>query len=240
MSFAGSSPLTRGKRADDALRLSNPGLIPAHAGKTFSVHARRRHPEAHPRSRGENCAAESSMGSHGGSSPLTRGKRGFGDLAGRVARLIPAHAGKTTRSVASRASRAAHPRSRGENPRPRATPCPAWGSSPLTRGKLSRPGTKSGTGLAHPRSRGENYQAHATALQAGGSSPLTRGKHVVDGQRVRGLGLIPAHAGKTEWSAGVDVWNAAHPRSRGENSDVGSVAQTTAGSSPLTRGKPIL
>ena len=30
-----------------------------------------------------------------GSSPLTRGKRGFAGLTGPIGRLIPAHAGKT-------------------------------------------------------------------------------------------------------------------------------------------------
>ena len=50
----GSSPLTRGKQSvfvhvSDSLR-----LIPAHAGKTGQALERRAHPEAHPRSRGEN------------------------------------------------------------------------------------------------------------------------------------------------------------------------------------------
>ena len=173
-----------------------------------------------------------------GSSPLTRGKRGFGDLAGRVARLIPAHAGKTTRSVASRASRAAHPRSRGENPRPRATPCPAWGSSPLTRGKLSRPGTKSGTGLAHPRSRGENRFAGLTNVLSGGSSPLTRGKPLLTELGEAEDGLIPAHAGKTGCRRIQKPLVPAHPRSRGENSARALTVSCHVGSSPLTRGKP--
>ena len=50
----GSSPLTRGKPFRHVMQLRQPGLIPAHAGKTCK---RPRAPEsirAHPRSRGEN------------------------------------------------------------------------------------------------------------------------------------------------------------------------------------------
>ena len=52
-----------------------------------------------------------------------------------------------------------------------------------------------------------------------------------------GLGLIPAHAGKTlrRDAACPRPW--AHPRSRGENSPRGGRAPGTEGSSPLTRGK---
>ena len=51
------------------------------------------------------------------------------------------------------------------------------------------------------------------------------------------VGLIPAHAGKTDGDT-LDLASIlAHPRSRGENGveDVGVVGD--AGSSPLTRGK---
>ena len=73
-----------------------------------------------------------------------------------------------------------------------------------------------------------------------GSSPLTRGK---PGQatdpRDRG-GLIPAHAGKTPWRPVVPSLTRAHPRSRGENNDPASAPLSLGGSSPLTRGKPLL
>ena len=51
-------------------------------------------------------------------------------------------------------------------------------------------------------------------------------------------GLIPAHAGKTEWDVLGLEWNAAHPRSRGENIFVLVPFVSQDGSSPLTRGKP--
>ena len=134
-SWAGSSPLTRGKLGDD-ISLDRPhGLIPAHAGKTCRPWSRTRPRRAHPRSRGENLISDKSHPVASGSSPLTRGKRRFGRLYRKLPGLIPAHAGKTEAALASDDFPGAHPRSRGENQGPRLPgPCTA-GSSPLTRGK---------------------------------------------------------------------------------------------------------
>ena len=50
----GSSPLTRGA-LDRAMGIAqDAGLIPAHAGSTYSAHSAVRHSSAHPRSRGEH------------------------------------------------------------------------------------------------------------------------------------------------------------------------------------------
>ena len=90
---------------------------------------------------------------------------------------------------------------------------------------------------AHPRSRGENL-VHASRFQrCWGSSPLTRGKHQGGGRRRRRMGLIPAHAGKTPWTASSWTRPQAHPRSRGENVNTITAARAIEGSSPLTRGK---
>ena len=70
-----------------------------------------------------------------------------------------------------------------------------------------------------------------------GSSPLTRGKRAVAAEIPTGLGLIPAHAGKTRPSRSSTTPIAAHPRSRGENPLTCTSARPTCGSSPLTRGK---
>ena len=50
---------------------------------------------------------------------------------------------------------------------------------------------------AHPRSRGENVVPKIKQAAAVGSSPLTRGKQNMTRATRWGLGLIPAHAGKT-------------------------------------------
>ena len=132
------------------------------------------------------------------------------------------------------------------------------GSSPLTRGKLMPVAT--GTvmpGLipahagktplhlsdnlvngAHPRSRGENLRALAFVVPIVGSSLLTRGKLDQHTNHGHIRGLIPAHAGKTRSWARRGRVRTAHPRSRGENATVRLIRTVTAGSSPLTRGKP--
>ena len=51
-----------------------------------------------------------------GSSPLTRGKRGFLPLICAACGLIPAHAGKPGPDRLVIVDTRAHPRSRGENP----------------------------------------------------------------------------------------------------------------------------
>ena len=233
----GSSPLTRGKRRRYRIRGSDPGLIPAHAGKTSERTEYLKRGRAHPRSRGENSTAVSSATVSKGSSPLTRGKQAHAAMRVVNRRLIPAHAGKTSQPGRTPSAPTAHPRSRGEN---------AWafdaesglaGSSPLTRGKhgavaVSRrdlrlipahagkttgPRRAASACPAHPRSRGENPSGKSEDLLPLGSSPLTRGKPsktFVD--QCRG---------------------AAHPRSRGENTRSRYGGGICAGSSPLTRGK---
>ena len=253
----GSSPLTRGKpRACHAV-LAPSGLIPAHAGKTYSSMVLWKLLRAHPRSRGENDLVAGEALLEPGSSPLTRGKHDT-----RVSRvlldgLIPAHAGKTSRAADDATSAEAHPRSRGENLRFEGCDLRAQGSSPLTRGKrLPRPQTPAAHGLipahagktsraaclppssrAHPRSRGENALEGLDASEVEGSSPLTRGKHAAPHSTREQIGLIPAHAGKTVPCVAATCHLRAHPRSRGENQTHALPERPDAGSSPLTRGK---
>ena len=93
---------------------------------------------------------------------------------------------------------------------------------------------------AHPRSRGENIPAVGVADGGSGSSPLTRGK-LRGFERFLALRrLIPAHAGKTQYPWLRQSRAEAHPRSRGENL-IGAVRTlVVTGSSPLTRGKPLV
>ena len=151
----------------------------------------------------------------------------------------------------------AHPRSRGENFLIVEVAEKLDGSSPLTRGKLrGATGAHADRGLipahagktpsvdvavsfsgAHPRSRGENRVRRCARGWWLGSSPLTRGKprYTVGPMGVHGL--IPAHAGKTRRRGSATRRGRAHPRSRGENHRIKSVAASVTGSSPLTRGK---
>ena len=133
--LSGSSPLTRGKRDVGGVRAGGGGLIPAHAGKTTLCGARLSPTSAHPRSRGENHPSVQAGMRGRGSSPLTRGKRPRTARRIRHQRLIPAHAGKTSRSASAPGRTAAHPRSRGENGSVALSGGQVTGSSPLTRGK---------------------------------------------------------------------------------------------------------
>ena len=91
---------------------------------------------------------------------------------------------------------------------------------------------------AHPRSRGENASRRSAVLSPAGSSPLTRGKLRAKPPRGSDQRLIPAHAGKTSARSTRKQTGQAHPRSRGENSILSPALERSAGSSPLTRGKP--
>ena len=117
VAMSGSSPLTRGKPRHPTTQGLATGLIPAHAGKTCSSRAVAALTAAHPRSRGENSGGAGWRRPVSGSSPLTRGKQGRRGGEGHPARLIPAHAGKTTVLSYRGAKLRAHPRSRGENVR---------------------------------------------------------------------------------------------------------------------------
>ena len=237
------SPLTRGKHPAWILRVIASRLIPAHAGKTRCNPRVQPCVAAHPRSRGENSGLRLWLSARSGSSPLTRGKRGGGRLARWGGRLIPAHAGKTILAAVNGSSLTAHPRSRGENFEETSLLASCPGPSPLTRGKpqLLADGlvqarlipahagkttcrrASSVATSAHPRSRGENPILAHDGGRLDGSSPLTRGKRDLPLSESLAEGLIPAHAGKTSLPALREDPQAAHPRSRGENSSGASI-----------------
>ena len=236
MIVAGSSPLTRGKPHARPPRPTRQRLIPTHAGKTPSRGAHGRGCAAHPRSRGENAVHATTSSTVSGSSPLTRGKqqhvRGFDAGPG----LIPTHAGKTAARARFRRRTRAHPHSRGENFASVLMLRSTVGASPLTQGKRHDPDHHSASTVL-PRSHGENKQLLVAAASQRGSSPLTRGKLLCGYARRRLSRLIPAHAGKTRPHSRRCSWDAAHPRSRGENAQEADHSSQFPGSSPLTRGK---
>ena len=157
----------------------------------------RRARRAHPRSRGENDKLHGVLHICVGSSPLTRGKRASDRRKCRSLRLIPAHAGKTARKLPRGRSRAAHPRSRGENSEVGGGALGHPGLIPAHAGKTSSTRSVSWPIWAHPRSRGENTFESMGGGQGIGSSPLTRGKREPKFVAQDASGLIPAHAGKT-------------------------------------------
>ena len=111
----GSSPRVRGKRTARRNPRRESGLIPACAGKTFSLDFLRKNPGAHPRVCGENRRRWERIRNRPGSSPRVRGKPTRGALGIISLGLIPACAGKTGGTASIAPKKWAHPRVCGEN-----------------------------------------------------------------------------------------------------------------------------
>ncbi len=112
----GSSPLTRGARTVSYRAGTRIRIIPAHAGCTTTATTTTRSSSDHPRSRGVHSPPTTSPTTPSGSSPLTRGARGW-----------PSGHGRRCWD---------HPRSRGVHPPDSHEGGAVSGSSPLTRGAL--------------------------------------------------------------------------------------------------------
>ena len=115
------------------------------------------------------------------------------------ARLIPAHAGNTSRSFFLNSCSWTHPRARGEYSLLKVLNHYGKGSSPRTRGILTAEGAQPlREGLipahagntdqicflanhqrAHPRARGEYFRRPSSRVVCRGSSPRTRGIHLL-------------------------------------------------------------
>ena len=173
------------------------GLIPAHAGKTSRLIRIGELPTAHPRACGENKDELDSMSEGEGSSPRMRGKLPTNLDRANDARLIPAHAGKTTPISTKALPSAAHPRACGENPLAAARPILAPWLIPAHAGKTPLPLAPNDLVGAHPRACGENRPVSTGPSAAAGSSPRMRGKLFGSSTGLLCGGLIPAHAGKT-------------------------------------------
>ena len=112
----GTSPHTRGKRANLLRFDCEQRNIPAYAGKTLWVVTNTQSAEEHPRIRGENDRLWTGVQHACGTSPHTRGKLVWFVKLESCDRNIPAYAGKTSRAACTAFSAAEHPRIRGENP----------------------------------------------------------------------------------------------------------------------------
>ena len=167
----------RGKPDESGALTGLPRLIPAGAGKTSVSIRVILCVAAHPRRCGENHTAIGSCTTHPGSSPQVRGKRAKAYRMLQRGRLIPAGAGKTSKTRRASAGRSAHPRRCGENDGNGQYIAGGPGSSPQVRGKLNFSGQNTlplrlipaGAGkthtsdekgvfdAAHPRRCGENF-----------------------------------------------------------------------------------
>ena len=129
----GSSPLSRGIRAQAGQIPLRRGIIPALAGNTRFPMRRSRPPQDHPRSRGEYNGEIGILCPRMGSSPLSRGILTVGSRLLPGHRIIPALAGNTSGRECISPGVGDHPRSRGEYQSLRGRHSGQRGSSPLSR-----------------------------------------------------------------------------------------------------------
>ena len=171
-------------------------IIPAHAGQTSWLPSGCAGYTDHPRACGANAPAGTTAQTPTGSSPRMRGKQAGPSISRRPRRIIPAHAGQTTRQTTSFISDSDHPRACGANDsEPWGLP-DVHGSSPRMRGKLGGAGAfivkkriiPAHAGQTrwhaptrpispdHPRACGANPWVITSPPWAVGSSPRMRGK----------------------------------------------------------------
>ena len=151
--------------------------------------------------------------------------------------LIPAWAGKTSKSSASGSAPQAHPRVGEENASSLAMSLALIGSSPRGRGKLH--GSRRGRNRlrlipawAGKTSHGPDHRLASTAHPRAGGENADRAIARAIAPR-----LIPARAGKTHQHVRGLVNEGAHPRAGGENWGLIRVPGFPGGSSPRGRGK---
>ena len=132
----GSSPRMRGTPHGSESSVHSDRIIPAHAGNSCVQRIRMRLCSDHPRACGELLGRRSFFCGVLGSSPRMRGTRRDPARQHMIMRIIPAHAGNSSRSRLRRASCSDHPRACGELSVSNALIDGSTGSSPRMRGTL--------------------------------------------------------------------------------------------------------
>ena len=171
-------------------------------------------------------------------------------------RSIPACAGNTVCTARPRASRAVHPRMRGEHVMASLRSGSKYGPSPHARGtrpyhaaaslparsipacagNTPRPEAGASRPTVHPRMRGEHVAEGGATNEGRGPSPHARGTRVDRSAGRDGVRSIPACAGNTcprhAWRCTQPV----HPRMRGEHAATEPKGWPEVGPSPHARG----
>ena len=172
------------------------GITPACAGKRQPLPGYSKQTRDHPRVCGEKSAVSGCCAATSGSPPRVRGKAGLVQIVGRLRRITPACAGKSTCMAQSLKPREHHPRVCGEKVGPVGCVSGWLGSPPRMRGKapslavlgacigitpayagkstdLQRPRAAQ---QDHPRVCGEKRTQAHPAKTGLGSPPRMRGK----------------------------------------------------------------
>ena len=114
-----------------------------------------------------------------------------------VERITPAHAGKRIPQRCNSPGRWDHPRTCGEKTSAREVDFVTRGSPPHMRGKASCSRCGRWASGDHPRTCGEKFSMLQARLNVTGSPPHMRGKAAFGSALCAGVGITPAHAGKS-------------------------------------------
>ena len=217
MVVAGPPPRARGELGSPRRVCVRIGTTPACAGRTSSCSSSTRVRRDHPRVRGENNAASTTVTYPTGPPPRARGEHRF-EL---VEQQIPVD----------------HPRVRGENVFLRNSGGRTPGPPPRARGETSL-GAPCEVGSGdHPRVRGENIGVPRTRVAQLGPPPRARGEHLDGHPVVVSAGTTPACAGRTARSPPGRSADRDHPRVRGENCVPPGGVVLDPGPPPRARGE---
>ena len=191
-----------------------------------------------------------------GSSPRMRGTRRKRRPQDHLPGIIPAYAGNTASRRMFAWLSGDHPRVCGEHNELFSSSNRSPGSSPRMRGTHPRRAGLSARGgiipayagntrltlnphpaaVDHPRVCGEHHEAWDGSGSGLGSSPRMRGTPRLRKPAARQPGIIPAYAGNTSRSMGVDGGPRDHPRVCGEHRLPHRHPGPSRGSSPRMRG----
>ena len=174
--------------------------------------------------------------------------------------ITPARAGKTATWTARHEKSQDHPRSCGKDMPAHSLLLKAVGSPPLVRerpgdgvffpasiritpARAGKTGVKNRWSYSiqdHPRSCGKDVYANSFSWAHTGSPPLVRERLKIAVYSLKGGGITPARAGKTDEAPAVEAMNRDHPRSCGKDESVREKNPALKGSPPLVRERPSL
>ena len=232
-------------------------LTPTRVGTTWTGALRSAARRAHPHTRGDDRPVVSPLADDTGSPPHAWGRRSRSVSLTIADRLTPTRVGTTHCRGLHRASRRAHPHTRGDDgveamyPHdPTGSPPHAWGRRNLTSRSIftsrltptrvgttrDRPRPFPVTG-AHPHTRGDDNFAAISGRSFFGSPPHAWGRPVVVGPAIDTLGLTPTRVGTTMRGRTRRTGTRAHPHTRGDDEDAKRTLPAHVGSPPHAWGR---
>ena len=234
--FCGSSPRARGTLVEVSPYGVNLRFIPACTGNTTLCSLHPPCHSVHPRVRGEHPVLRMVSAALNGSSPRARGTRSSQRTLSINLRFIPACAGNTRCSGATRCAQSVHPRVRGEHGEQYVGPLLSTGSSPRARGTRNANRRKVRERRFIPACAGNTMCTPCAGLMLA-VHPRVRGEHERYQTGCRPYDrFIPACAGNTEPQKNDGPYYSVHPRVRGEHLAAFAALVAAFGSSPRARG----